>query len=282
MALKHPLLNYGGYMEEIRTGDTIPSEHVEWLGLSAGSLVLQRMTAVGENIAAGEVVCIGKNAVRKGFGLLAGSTEQDVEATGITQLACCALSPTLFVRIYQKTSDSQLYAKAFTVNSDWTITDGAEATLAAYAIGSSWLVVRRVTATQFMAGWIKNADSTGYLISGTVGALNAITPGAEAQFHGASTGSFDFKMIDALTWLLAYRDQGDSNYGHIVMGTETVADVVTPDTANDLKWVSAAVDDIAVGIIPQIYSGGSVNRFVISYERTANSMYEILGTWTGM
>jgi hypothetical protein len=276
MVEKNPLVNYDGWIEEIRAADSIPGSLV----VGGNNLTLSLTTVAGEAISAGDVVGTFRGGVRLGYGILSAVAEQDLEGFGITRLAMCALSPTLFVRIYVKSADTKLYGKAFTVNANNTTTDGAEVTLANYAINVAWLVIRRVTDTQFMAGWSKAADSTGYLISGTVAGVT-ITLGAESQFHAASTGSFDFKFIDASTWLLGYKDQGDSDYGHIVMGTVDGAAAITPDTAHDLKWVSAAVDDIQVGIIVRNEGGASLNRFVLAYEKTLNSYYYMFGQWTG-
>jgi len=239
---------------------------------------LSLTTVVGESIAAGDVVGAFRLGVRKGYGIMTGSTEITTVNEAVTGVAICALSTTLFVKLYIKGADSKLYAQAFKVDANaWTITEGAEVKVADYVIHALSAKIRMVSATVFVASWVKNVDTHAYCIGGSVDATPTITlsVGGEVEWHNAVTASgvgytgYDFRLTTTNTLLWAFRDGGDSSYGHCVMGT-LAGTAVTVDTAHEAKFSgTAAADDIAIAVY-------SATRAEVFYESGGSNFANIL------
>ncbi|MCJ7663046.1 MAG: hypothetical protein MUO24_02260 [Desulfobacterales bacterium] len=262
-----------GYATSV-TGMVATIESVRPASGSGGGTMI-RTTVAGEVIVAGDVVGQFRTGIRKGFGLLAGSAEIDLGVASTT-VAVTWLTSSLFVTAYIKSADSKVYAMAHTLNADWTITSGAEVTIANYA--SIAPRVRRGSDSSFVVAWCSNVvgGTLNHVFASacSVGALNAITVGAEADINAggaiytADRDAFDFRLLTTLTMLFAFRDAGDSSY----LG----ANVVTWDagtlalTVNaDVRMVTAAADNIALAIL-------SPTRANCYYESAATGFYQVL------
>ena len=225
------------------------------IGFTPMSTVISRTTVAGESIAAGNVVGQFRTGIRKGYGLKTGSAELDLIAANLSVIAITWLTSTLFVLAYRKAADGKVYASAFTMAADWSISvTGAEATIANYA--TVGLKIRRGNDTTCIISWCDNAGvRTGRLFASanSVGALNAITVGAEAEINPTSSVytlaeySWDFKLLTTSTLLFAYRDAGNSNYLRacvVTWNTGTLALTVNAD----VQMNSAAVDDVSMAV----------------------------------
>jgi hypothetical protein len=244
---------------------------------------LSLTTVAGESIAAGDVVGVFRDGVRKGFGLRAVGSEVDsVASLNCYYVAICSLSNTLFVMLYRKSTDGLLYAKAFTVNSDWTTTEGAEVAASAATVHNQAFKVRKVNSTTFAYCWVDaGATMKGYCRGGTVDATPTITldAGGAVLFHDNLTcgaagapypNSLDMKLTTTDTLLFVYCDGGDSYYGRMVMAT-LVGSAITVDTAHEARFAGAAQVRVAA-----IATKTATRAEIVYYNATAGSASNVL------
>jgi len=263
----------------------VGSKVLNLIAPSPDYVMLSLTTVAGESIAAGDVVGMFRLGIRKGYGLQTGSSEIDSIAAGLAHVGICGLSATLFVKVYIKSADSKLYAQAFKVDANaWTITEGAEVTVANYVVAALSAKVRMVNATTFAVGWIQDSDKHAYCIGGSVDATPTITldAGGQVEWHNAVTASgvgetgWDFKLCDTNKLMFAFKDGVDAS-GHIVFAT-LIGTAITVATAGEALFIGGSVagDDISI-------STHSPTRAEVFYEYGAttggyNVLIKIAGT----
>jgi len=226
-------------------------------------------TVSGESISAGDLVSQFRYGVRKGFGLKTGSAEINHIAETLAFVGIAWLTSSKFVCVYRKSGGSKIYAKASILNTDWTITSGAEVTIANYA--TSGHLVRRGADDTFIVAWTDNATRIGRLFAAACTVADTtITVGAEAEINPSSSvytsgsDSYDFRLLTASTLLFAYRDTGDSNYLRACVVTWSG----TTLTVNaDVRITTTAVDDVKLAVLSSTrahvyYEGGGSGFWV--------------------
>lgn len=235
--------------------------------ISATALSLTKFAVVYKDDGTG----LGKANVGTvtGMDITFGTVAEFLSASGPFEISTAALGASKFVVVYRDGANSSHgTAKVGTV-SGTDVTFGAEAEYRS-SNGAFFNSAAGLSATKFVVTYRDFADSNhGTAKIGTVSGTD-ISFGAEAEFQGAG-GVFDISVVALSSgiFVVAYRDNADSNHGTVKIGLVSGTDVTFGAeteflSAGSATWISAAALDGA--IVPP----ASANKFAVAYRDNAD------------
>lgn len=196
------------------------------------------------------------------IGTISGTTisfpgSEYVVVSGTTlNISVCSLSSTSFVFV---SSDGN--AKACSV-SGTTITAGSGVSFDSAAAYTS---IVALTSTTFMVAWARGTTDGRAKIGTVSGTTVSFTGASDVVFNAGNTFYVAASKISATSVLVAYMDNGNSNYGTLCVGTVSGINIAF---GNEIVFKSANIN-VTFGVS----CVGLTDRFFITYGDTSNSNY---------
>ena len=238
--------------------------------VSVKQLVQDFVMASGESVSAGDVVSfLNGEAYGSGEGW---GDELVFSAASTYFVAVSDLSATDFVIAYRDNGNSYYGTAIVGTITGGSVTWGEESVF--NAASTSYVSVSGLSTTDFVVAYSDEGNSGyGTAIVGTVSG-GSVAWGEESVFNTAYTHYVAVSGLSATGFVVAYCDQGNSNYGTAIAGTAIWGSVT---------WGDESVFNAAPTYPVVAVSGLSATDFVVAYRDRGNSSYgtAIVGTVSG-
>jgi hypothetical protein len=226
-------------------------------------LIKDFVVETGENVTAGDVVSFINGKVKKGI------NDRLFNAANTDSISAAALSSTSFVVAYRDIGNSYYGTAIIGTVSGTTITFGSEYVF--NAANTDYISAAALSSTSFVVAY-RDIGNSSYstAIIGTVSGTT-ITFGSEYVFNPASTYYISAAALSSTSFVVAYRDIGNS--GTAIIGTVSGTTITfgSPYVFNpaSTSYISAAAL--------------SSTSFVVAYSDIGNSYYgtAIIGNVSG-
>jgi len=182
--------------------------------------------------------------------------------SGGNSCRCCGLDSTHFVVSYD--NDDHIYAKVGVVSSGDTITMGSQYDAGGSISGVNSRDIAKLTSTSFVTVLGYSYSDSGRACVGIVTDGDTITFGSIYSFTSNTTYEHAVLRIDDTHFVVAYRDDDDSDKGKVVFGTITNDD--------EIAYGSIATFNNAATRYPCV-AYIDFTHFVIAFEDDARSDY---------
>jgi hypothetical protein len=178
------------------------------------------------------------------------------------RISVAALSSTKFVVAYQDNGNSDYGTAVIGAVSGNTITYGSE-----YVFNSAdtdEISAADLSSTKFVVAYLDNGNSYyGTAVIGDVSG-NTITYGSEYVFNSAPSYFNSAAALSSTRFVVAYQDNGNSDYGTAVIGDVSDSNIIT--YGSEYVFNSAATGSISA-------AARSDTQFVVAYYDAGNSAY---------
>ena len=204
-------------------------------------------------------------------GTLSWGGESVFNAAGTDSIAVSALSATDFVIAYRDVGNSNCGTAIVGTVSGGPLSWGSESVF--NAAGTSEVAVSALSVTDLAVAYRDEGNSDyGTAIAGTVSG-GTVSWGPESVFNADSTDFIAVSALSATDFVVAYQDEGNSDYGTAIAGTVS---------GGTLGWGSESVFN-AAGTSEVAVSALSATDLAVAYRDSGNSAYgtAIVGTVSG-
>ena len=192
-----------------------------------------------------------------------GSAYQFVSAV-IAHLSVSVLDATHFIAVYKDYSDANYYGTAI-IGVVSSVNHIAYGNVAVFNSASTFYnSVSALDSSHFVVAYRDGADFKGYARIGTVSSGDEIAYGSVYVFNSAVTADISVSALDSSHFVVAYRDDGGSDYGGVKIGT--IASVNQISYGSEYIFNSAYTNKISVSSLDS-------SHFVVGYKDEGGTDY---------
>ncbi|MCP4536465.1 MAG: hypothetical protein GY832_04900 [Chloroflexi bacterium] len=144
---------------------------------------------------------------------------------------------------------------------------------AVFNTAHTWFIdIEALTTTDFVVAYRDRGSSSSNYGTAITGTLNggSLTLGSETVFHPASTNYIAIAALSTTDFVIAYSDDGNSDYGTAITGTLSGGSFIW---GNETVFNPATTSYVAIADL-------SATDFVVAYQDNGNSSYGIAITGT--
>jgi len=244
----------------------------DWQGAASASvkqLVQDFVVASGESVSVGDVVSFLDGEVYSPSDQLGSESVFNTATTYDIDIS--SLSTTKFVVAYRDSGNSSYGTVNTGTNSGGSVNWGTESVF--NTNGTFDIAIGNLSSTEFVIAYRDGGNANhGTAITGTISG-GSLSWGNESVFNAAATSGIAVSRLSSTEFVVAYRDDGYSNYGMAILGTVSGGSL---SWGGESAFNEASTSSIGVSSL-------STTEILVAYQDDGNFNYgtAILGTVSG-